>query len=367
MSVRGAQSKDAPKYDDTANNYDAILVVSFGGPEGMEDVIPFMQNVTKGRNIPRERLEEVSEHYFMFDGVSPINEQNRQLIAALEDVLADEGPDLPVYFGNRNWHPLLDDTLQQMKDDGVQRAIAFFTSAFSSYSGCRQYRENIMAAQKQVGDDAPEIDRIRMFYNHPGYIEPMVELTKKALDEFDKPAADVRIAFSAHSIPMGMANNSNYVAQLEEACRLVAEGIGTENYDLVYQSRSGPPHVPWLEPDILDYMDEIHAEDGIENLVIVPIGFISDHMEVIFDLDTEGVEKADELGMKMVRAGTVGTHPTFVKMVRDLIVERMSANPQRPALGERGPVHDICPVGCCLEGASKRPQTHGKRPAATES
>lgn len=347
MSVRGAQTADAPKYDEAAQKYDAILVMSFGGPEGMDDVMPFLRKVAGGRNIPEERLEEVAVHYREFGGVSPINEQNRALIDALEAELQAHGINMPVYFGNRNWHPFIEDTMRQMRDDGVRRALAFFTSAFSSYSGCRQYREDIMRAAETV-EGAPEFDKIRVFYNHPGFIEPMIELTQAALEQFPEDRrADVHLAFTAHSIPMGMAHNSDYEVQLAEACRLVAEGVGTDNYRLVYQSRSGPPHVPWLEPDICDYLEEI-SEQGVKEVVMVPIGFISDHMEVMFDLDTEAMELAHEIGMKLVRAGTVGTHPAFVRMIRELIVERMTANPVRRALGERGPNHDICPVGCCL-------------------
>jgi len=355
MSIYGAQTADAPKYQDEARDYDAILVMSFGGPEGPDDVMPFLENVTSGRNIPRERLLEVSEHYQHFGGVSPINQQNRDLIEALKEELKENGPDLPIYFGNRNWHPMITDTVQQMKDDGIKRAAAFFTSAFSSYSGCRQYREDIQQAIEAVGEGAPEFDKIRVFYNHPGFINTVVDKIKSALDQFPEDT-DVHIAFTAHSIPMGMARHCAYEQQLKEACKIVGNILGIDNYELVYQSRSGPPQVPWLEPDILDYMEEIN-EQGIKNLVIAPIGFISDHMEVMFDLDTEAVEKADELDMKMVRAGTVGTAEPFVKMIRDLIVERMTENPERPALGVRPPNHDICPMNCCLPGTRPRPKS----------
>jgi len=356
MTIYGAQSADAPKYQDEARDYDAILVMSFGGPEGMDDVMPFLENVTRGRNIPHERLLEVAEHYRHFGGVSPINEQNRALISALEEELQASGLDLPIYFGNRNWHPLITDTVQQMKDDGIQRALAFFTSSFSSYSGCRQYREDIQQAIEAVGDGAPEFDKIRVFYNHPGFINPVVDNVRRAIEQFPVDERDtVHIAFTSHSIPMGMARNSAYEMQLKEACRIVAEMIGTDNYELVYQSRSGPPQVPWLEPDILDYMDDI-AEQGVKNLVIMPIGFVSDHLEVMFDLDTEAVQKADELGMKMVRAATVGTAKPFVRMIRELIAERMTDNPERLAMGNLPANHDICPIDCCLPGTRPRPQ-----------
>ncbi len=348
MSIYGAQSADAPKYQDEARDYDAILVMSFGGPEGMDDVMPFLENVTHGRNIPHERLLEVAEHYRHFGGVSPINEQNLALISALEDELQENEIDLPIYFGNRNWHPMITDTVQQMKDDGIQRVLAFFTSSFSSYSGCRQYREDIQQAIETVGEGAPEFDKIRVFYNHPGFINTVVDNVRSAIQQFPEDEREtVHIAFTAHSIPMGMARNSAYEMQLKESCRIVAEMIGTDHYNLVYQSRSGPPQMPWLEPDILDYMDNI-AGQGVKNLVIMPIGFISDHLEVLFDLDAEAVQKADELGMKMVRAATVGTAKPFVRMIRELIVERMTENPDRLALGDLPANHDICPLNCCL-------------------
>lgn len=347
MTVFGAPTAEAPLFDEQAHDYDAILVMSFGGPEGQDDVIPFLQKVAGGRNIPVERLEEVAVHYRDFGGVSPINAQNRALIAALEDELKAHDLDLPVYFGNRNWHPFIEDTIRQMRDDGVKRALAFFTSAFSSYSGCRQYREDIIRASESV-EGAPTFDKLRVFYNHPGFINPMIENTQAALDQFAEGERDaVHLVFTAHSIPMGMARNSDYVAQLDEACRLVAKGVGRDDFRLVYQSRSGPPYVPWLEPDICDYLREI-GEQGIKQVVMVPIGFISDHMEVMFDLDTEAMQTADEIGMTLVRAATVGTHPAFISMIRELILERMTENPQRRALGERGPNHDICPIDCCL-------------------
>lgn len=354
-TIMNVENWDINRFQDEGREYDAIFVVSFGGPEGVDEVVPFLENVTRGRNIPRERLEEVGEHYFMFDGVSPINAQNRALIDALRAELDEHGIDLPIYFGNRNWAPYITDTMQQMKDDGVKRAITFFTSAYSSYSGCRQYRENIVEAQGIVGEDAPRFDKIRVFYNHPNFIEVNAEAVQKALDEF--PAAErdgVHVAFTAHSIPMGMARNSDYEVQLQEAARLVAEAVGIQNWQLVYQSRSGPPQVPWLEPDIVDHVEALH-EQGVDKLVIAPIGFISDHMEVMFDLDVEAKDKADELGMKMARAGSAGTHPRFVSMIRELIQERMTENPERRCMGDRGPNHDVCPINCCMPGTRPRP------------
>jgi ferrochelatase len=332
--------------------YDALLIVSFGGPESREDVLPFLENVLRGRNVPRERMLAVAEHYYHFGGKSPINEQNRRLISALERDLAEHGPRLPIYWGNRNWHPLLPDTLRQMTEGGVRRALAFFTSAYSSYSGCRQYRENIAAAQQIVGPDAPQVDKLRVFFNHPGFIEPMVESLRRSLANIpaDQRAA-AKVLFSAHSIPAAMAVNARYEEQLREASRLVAEGAGlaSDQWELVYQSRSGPPQQPWLEPDVNDRIKELHAARGLANLIVVPIGFISDHLEVLYDLDTEAKNLCDELGIHMQRTATVGDHPRFIRMIRELIVERMTGAAPRPALGAHGPSHDVCPVDCCLD------------------
>jgi len=252
---------------------------------------------------------EVAEHYYHFGGVSPINEQNRALIAALVNELNQHGPQLPVYWGNRNWHPLLADAVQQMAEDGVRSALAFVTSAFSSYSSCRQYLENIAEARRQAGPTAPRIDKLRAFYNHPGFIEPMAERTRDALHEVPaerrKAAA---LVFTAHSIPTAMAESSRYVPQLHDACRLVAECVGQANWQLVYQSRSGPPSQPWLGPDIGDHLRQLRAH-GARDAVVAPIGFISDHMEVLYDLDTEAKSVCDGIGLNMVRASTVGTRP----------------------------------------------------------
>jgi ferrochelatase len=332
----------------TTEPYDAFLLVSFGGPEGPDDVMPFLENVLRGRNVPRERILEVAEHYQHFGGVSPINAQNRALLAALEAEFKAAGVELPLYFGNRNWHPLLPDTLRQMKTDGVERAIAFFTSAFSSYSGCRQYRENIAAAQAEVGDGAPQVDKLRVFFNHPGFIEPMIERARAALEQLPPPrAASAHVLFTAHSIPLAMAQNCRYEEQFRESSRLVAEALGRPHWRLVYQSRSGPPSQPWLGPDINDALAEIAAENSSRDVVVVPIGFVSDHMEVLYDLDEEAAANADKLGLKLIRAGTVGTHPRFVRMIRELVEERLSGSPVRPALGELGPSHDVCPEDCC--------------------
>lgn len=331
-------------------NYDALLVVSFGGPNGPDDVIPFLENVLRGRNVPRERMLEVAEHYQHFGGVSPINEQNLALIAALKQELQGHGIRLPIYFGNRNWHPLLPDTLREMSEQGVRHALGFFTSVFSSYSGCRQYRENIAAAQQAVGPAAPQVDKIRAFFNHPGFIAAMADRVRDALAEFPaETRAGVPILFTAHSIPQAMADNCQYERQLLESCRLVAQAVGQANWRLVYQSRSGPPTQPWLEPDVSVALRELAASGG-KDVVIAPIGFISDHMEVLFDLDVEARQTCDELGLRMARAGTVGVHHRFVTMIRELIQERLSGDPERAAIGDLPPSHDVCPADCCLYG-----------------
>jgi protoporphyrin/coproporphyrin ferrochelatase len=347
--------------------YQALLFLSFGGPEAPDDVIPFLENVLRGKNVPRERMLTVAEHYYHFGGKSPINDQNRALIAALEKELATHGLNLPIYWGNRNWHPLLTDTLRQMKADGVTRALAFFTSAFSSYSGCRQYRENILDAQTQLGPGAPEINKLRMYYNHPGFMEPIADFVKQALTQIPASRhAQCRVLFTAHSIPNTMAANSRYELQLREASRLVAElaGVAAEQYQLVYQSRSGPPTQPWLEPDILDSIKQLHTQ-GITDLIIVPIGFISDHMEVLYDLDTEAHDLCQQLSINMIRVPTIGTHPKFVSMIRELIVERMTDSKNKACLGQMGPSHDVCPVNCCLSGIipGSRPAGVGSSPA----
>ncbi len=343
--------------------FDAILVVSFGGPEGMDDVMPFLENVTRGRDVPRERLEEVAHHYARFGGVSPINAQNRALIAALRRELDEHGIDLPIYFGNRNWHPLLEDTLREMAAGGVRRALAFFTSAFSSYSGCRQYREDIYEAQLAVGPGAPEVARTRMFYNHPGFVEANADRVRAQLDRLP-PARRVRahVAFSAHSIPLAMARKCRYEAQLAEAARLVAEAVGCADYAVVYQSRSGSPAAPWLEPDVGDHLRSL-AERGVEDVVVSPLGFVSDHLEVLYDLDVEAREVAEELGLGFLRAGAAGTHPAFVAAIRELIAERLSPGVERRAIGRYGPSHDVCPASCCLPGTGRPSPWQGRRGA----
>ena len=292
-----------------ANRFDALLVVSFGGPEGPEDVIPFLENVTRGRDVPRERLEEVARHYDVFGGVSPLNSQNRALIDALRIEFDLHGIDLPIYLGNRNWEPLLEDTLREMADAGVARALAFFTSGYSSYSGCRQYRENIHVAQQAVGSHAPEVLKTRMFFNHPGWIEANADHVRRALEQIpSERRASAQIVFTAHSIPLAMARACRYEDQLRESARLVAAAAGAPGHSLAYQSRSGPPHVPWLKPDILDHLRALQG-DGVGDVVVSPLGFVSDHVEVLYDLDLEARRVAGELGLNFVRASTASTHP----------------------------------------------------------
>jgi ferrochelatase len=337
--------------------YDAILFVSFGGPEGMDEVLPFLRNVLRGRNVPESRMREVAHHYELFGGVSPINEQNRRLIRALEAELAERGPRLPVYWGNRNWRPLLADTLRKMRDDGVGRALAFVTSAYSSYSGCRQYREDIERARAEVGDDAPLVDKLRPFFNHPGFIEANADGLRAALAQIPaQRRAAAHVAYTAHSIPAAMAAGCDYERQLLETCRLVAEAAGHERWRLVFQSRSGPPTQPWLEPDICDHLRAL-KEEGVSDVLVAPVGFISDHMEVLYDLDTEALQVAAGLGLNLVRAATAGTHPAFVSMIRELIVERLDAAAPRRALGPSPPRPDLCPADCCLPGTPLRPPT----------
>lgn len=322
------------KTDYDLGNYDALLVVSFGGPEGMDDVIPFLENVLRGRNVPRERMLQVAHHYELFGGVSPINQQNRDLIAALGKELEINGPRLPIYWGNRNWHPLLPDTLRQMAADGIQNALAFVTAAYSSYSSCRQYRQNIADAQAEVGPEAPRVEKLRAFYNHPLFIEANVDRVREALSQFSEPAD---LVFTAHSIPESMAANCDYVAQLTETGGLIARELGVDRWQLVYQSRSGSPSQPWLGPDISEHLKALRLA-GATNVVIAPIGFVSDHMEVVYDLDVEARRVSEEIGLNMVRARTAGTHPAFVRMIRELMLERID---------DRVPP-SICAPNCCL-------------------
>jgi ferrochelatase len=333
-----ARMTDAPAYD-------AVLVVSFGGPEGMEDIRPFLANVLRGREIPEQRLQDVIQRYERFGGVSPLNGQSRTLVAALEAELTARGPRLPVYWGNRNWHPFLVDTIRQMALDGIRRALAFVTSAYSSYSGCRQYAEDIGRAQETVGPEAPRVDRLRAFYNHPGWVEANIDGVRAALARLPASGAQAALVFTAHSIPIAMAETCDYEAQLRTVCRLVGDAVGRLDGSLVYQSRSGPPSQAWLEPDVRDHLRALRLT-GVTDVVVAPIGFVSDHMEVVYDLDTEAKALAEELGLNMLRASTAGSHPAFVSMIRELVVERTAGGPRR-FLGDDGPSPDVCRTDCC--------------------
>lgn len=332
--------------------YDAFVLVSFGGPEGPEDVEPFLANVTRGRGIPPQRLAEVAKHYLNFGGVSPINAQCRSLLTALRAEFADAGIDLPLYWGNRNWHPLLHDTLLRMYRDGVRRAIAFVTTPYGSYSSCRQYLDDIATARAALGEEAPVVDKIRHYHDAPGFVQPHADAVAAALSTLD-PARrpTTRLVFTAHSIPDVMAQRSGpdggrYGAQLRETAALVAGRAAPDlPYDLVWQSRSGPPQVRWLEPDINDHLTALAAA-GTTSVVVSPIGFTSDHLEVVWDLDTEAAATAKTLGLDFVRAATPGTDPRFVTMIRELVTERLTGSGPRHRLG-RVPVWDSCPPNCC--------------------
>ncbi|NUK00064.1 ferrochelatase [Streptomyces lunaelactis] len=355
--------------------YDALLLLSFGGPEGPDDVVPFLENVTRGRGIPGERLKEVGQHYFLFGGVSPINDQNRALLDALRKDFAEHGLDLPVHWGNRNWAPYLTDTLREMVQDGHRRIAVLATSAYASYSGCRQYRENLadaLATLEAEGLELPRVDKLRHYFNHPGFVRPMIEGVLESLADLPEGVrAGARLAFTTHSIPTSAADTSGpaeehgeggaYVRQHLEVARLIADAVRDETgiehpWELVYQSRSGAPDIPWLEPDICDHLEEQHAA-GAPAVAMVPIGFVSDHMEVLYDLDTEATAKAAELGLPVRRVSTVGADPRFAAAVRDLVLERAATergvHAERCALGALGPSHDLCPAGCCPARAPK--------------
>jgi ferrochelatase len=332
-----------------SNSYDAVLVVSFGGPEKKDDVLPFLENVLRGKPVPRERMLEVAEHYYHFDGVSPLNQQVRDLLEVFKPALKESGVSIPVYWGNRNWHPMLQDTIQQMTDDGVKNALALVLSGYSCYSGCRQYRENVYSVCDTIGEAAPTFDKVRVFYNHPNFVSVNAKNVQKAIDELPEQLREnVQVAYTAHSIPMSMATTSDYEKQLSETCRLVSAecGIPDDQWQLVYQSRSGRPQDPWLEPDICDHIAELGGRD-VKSLVVMPIGFLSDHMEVMFDLDEEAVVACKEHGIEMARAATVGTDPEFVDMLVELVRERIDDSVPKLACGEFGPNHDVCPIDCC--------------------
>ncbi|RBM22636.1 ferrochelatase [Prauserella sp. PE36] len=348
-------------------NYDALLWLSFGGPEGPDDVMPFLENVTRGRGVPPERLAEVAEHYHHFGGVSPINRLNREAIAAVEKELAAQGIELPVYFGNRNWHPMVEDTVARMKADGVRRALVFPTSAYGGYSACRQYDEDIARARAAVGDGAPELVKLRQFFDHPLFVASFADAVRAAHAELGE-AEGTRTVFTAHSVPLSAdvtsgppaEGGNRYSRQIAEAARLVAAEAGVAGYDVVWQSRSGPPQVPWLEPDIVDHLDTLHAK-GVTSVVVCPVGFVSDHLEVIWDLDNEAAERAGELGMRFARAATPNGDPRFAELVVELVREHTASAQARklsafPAAGDTAN-GDPCAVGCCA--AVRRPSQVG--------
>ena len=343
--------------------YDAFLLVSFGGPEGPDDVMPFLRNVTRGRGVPEERLAEVAGHYQYFGGVSPINAQCRALLAALRVEFAGAGLDLPLYWGNSNWDPYLEHTVRDLRDAKVTRAIAFVTSPYGSYSSCRQYLDDIEWARTQVGPGVPVIDKIRHYHDHPGHIAPHADAVRSALATLPaQRRGSTRLVFTAHSIPVSMAASAGpgggrYQAQLREVAALVAAQAAPDlPWDLVWQSRSGPPQVPWLEPDIGAHLAAL-ATAGTTGVVVSPIGFGSDHLEVVWDLDTEAAATAKRLGLDFARAATPGTDPRFVAMIRELVVERLTPGSPRRALGTV-PTWDFCEVGCC-QTARPGPATTG--------
>ncbi len=357
-------------------DYDSFLLVSFGGPEGPADVMPFLENVTRGRGVPPARLAAVAEHYYAAGGVSPINQQCRDLLAAISKDFAAAGLDLPVYWGNRNWAPYLTDTVAEMAAAGVRRALAFVTSAYGSYSSCRQYLDDIERARAEVGPGAPEIDKLRHFFNHPGFIEPFADATVRAVRSLPAAAREqVPLVFTAHSVPTAMAAASGpppggrYPAQLGEAARLIADRVsaatGDHPWRLAYQSRSGPPSQPWLGPDVCDQLTELAAA-GAPGAVLVPVGFITDHMEVVHDLDVEAAERARELGLPLARAATPGTDPRFVAMITELVTERLDGSVTPAALGSFGPAENVCRPDCCA-GPGGRPPGTPRSPLRAEA
>ena len=333
------------------SDVDAVLLVSFGGPEGPDDVTPFLENVTRGRDVPPDRIAEVAATYDRFDGRSPLNDQCRQLRRALATELWDHGHDLPVYWGNRNWHPFLADAVAEMAADGVTRALALVTSAYSSFSGCRQYLDDIDAARATVGPAAPAIEKIRPYFDHPGFVEPFRDGVRTWIERL---GAGTPLVFTAHSIPTAMAAGCDYETQLRATAALVAEAAPDSPMELVWQSRSGPSSAPWLEPDVNDHLRTL-AVTGTERAIVVPVGFVSDHFEVVWDLDTRAAATAAGLGLTTRRVTTPGTgpDPRFVRMCRELVEERCRGGARRAlsALPER---MVPCAKGCCP--APRRPR-----------
>lgn len=349
-------SEELPAYEDSAHEYDAVLVVSFGGPEGPADVEPFLDNVLRGLPIRPESRAEIVERYQQFGGVSPINAHTRAFIEALKRELDTNGPALPVYWGNRNWHPLLSDTFRQMERDGVRSVAAYVTSTFSSYSGCRKYREDLYEAAAGL-ERPPRVDKLRVGFNHPGFVNAVADRVREARARIPEGRRELApLLFTAHSLPESMARNARYETQLAESCRLVADALEVSRWQLVFQSNNARyGGEPWLGPDVGEAIEAVRTE-GAEDVVVVPIGFVCDHMEVIHDLDVEAARRAREAGIRMIRAGTVGSHPDYVAMVRELVLERMHANPKRRALGTLGASHDRCAPDCCLSGRPGAPK-----------
>ena len=327
-------------------DYQALVLVSFGAPERRQDVMPFLERVTAGRGISQSRIAAVAEHYYAAGGASPLNARCRELMEALRTELAHL--DLRLYWGNRNWHPFLDDTMAEMRDDHIERALAFVTSAYGGYSSCRQYLDDIEQARRRVGDGAPAVDKLRLYYNHPGWVQPWAAQLQHALEPLGRPADGdpVDVIFTAHSVPAGLAATSPYVEHLTETARLVADAAGAGPWQLAWQSRSGPPSSPWLEPDICDVVKASRAK----TLVVVPIGFVCDNMEIVYDLDVEAAAVAKEKGVNLVRAATVSGSPVFVEMVRELVEERLDPEMPRRSLGHHGPWPDTCPWDHCPRG-----------------
>ncbi|HKG49686.1 MAG TPA: ferrochelatase [Actinomycetales bacterium] len=352
--------------------YDAVLLLSFGGPDGPDDVMPFLRNVTAGRGIPDERLEQVAEHYHHFGGRSPINDQNRALLAALSDELIGRGHELPVLWGNRNWAPYVTDVLREAHESGVRRVLAVLTSAYSSYSSCRQYREDLASALLTLAAEgrALEVDKVRPYFNHPSFAEQNAAAAEAALRQLPEGS---HLVFVTHSVPAAMDEASGpqghaYTAQHRDLAGEIADAVGrrlgrTVPWELVYCSRSGPPSQPWLEPDVGDHLRDLSAA-GARGAAVCPIGFVSDHMEVVYDLDTEAREVAAEVGLPYVRAATVGTAPAFVRGLADLLEERAALardeRPEQPATGSLGPTWSVCPVGCCRNLRADRPAACGQ-------
>jgi protoporphyrin/coproporphyrin ferrochelatase len=349
-----------PTGQDWTVGFDALLVLSFGGPEGPDDVRPFLENVTRGRGVPARRLDEVAQHYLHFGGVSPINRLNRELIARVEDELSARGMALPVYFGNRNWHPLVEDTVAAMAADGVDRALVFATSAYGGYSACQQYHEDIARARASVGHTAPHLVKLPHFFDHPLFVKINADAVVAALGSVGEPA---RVVFTAHSVPVAADEVAGppggggrlYSRQVHRAAELVAAAAGVTGYDVVWQSRSGPPSVPWLEPDVVDHLNTL-ADAGERAVVVSPLGFIADHLEVVWDLDTEARRRAQELGLTFARAATAGSDRRFAGLVVDLVQDAMTGAPSAV------PLVDGAPAGGAVSGAPPIRGTVGGAP-----